>query len=58
VHKITLLASFAFGGWIDQRQVLREGIASITPGRSSSPLPPASSSSWWPWPGSSTAGRR
>jgi homoserine dehydrogenase len=32
VHKITLLASFAFGGWIDQREVLREGIASITPG--------------------------
>ncbi len=32
VHKITLLASFAFGGWIDQREVLREGITSITPG--------------------------
>ena len=31
-HKISLLASFAFGGWIDYRQILCEGITTITPG--------------------------
>ena len=31
-HKISLLASFAFGGWVDYREVLCEGITSITPG--------------------------
>ena len=31
-HKISLLASFAFGGWVDYRQVLCEGISGITPG--------------------------
>jgi homoserine dehydrogenase len=31
-HKISLLASFAFGGWVDCRQILCEGITSVTPG--------------------------
>ncbi len=31
-HKICLLASFAFGGWIDYRDVLCEGITTIRPG--------------------------
>ena len=31
-HKISLLASFAFGGWIDYRELLCEGITHITPG--------------------------
>jgi homoserine dehydrogenase len=31
-HKISLLASFAFGSWIDYRRVLCEGITRITPG--------------------------
>jgi homoserine dehydrogenase len=31
-HKISLLASFAFGGWVDYRQLLCEGITTITPG--------------------------
>ncbi len=31
-HKISLLASFAFGGWIDYRELLCEGITGITAG--------------------------
>jgi homoserine dehydrogenase len=31
-HKISLLASFAFGGWIDYRELLCEGITGITGG--------------------------
>jgi homoserine dehydrogenase len=31
-HKISLLASFAFGGWVDYRELLCEGITTITPG--------------------------
>jgi homoserine dehydrogenase len=31
-HKISLLASFAFGGWIDYRELLCEGIRGITAG--------------------------
>ncbi|UCF96018.1 MAG: homoserine dehydrogenase [Spirochaetaceae bacterium] len=31
-HKICLLASFAFGGWVDYRRILCEGITSVTPG--------------------------
>jgi len=31
-HKISLLASFAFGGWVDYRELLCEGITAITPG--------------------------
>jgi homoserine dehydrogenase len=31
-HKISLLASFAFGGWVDYRQILCEGITTVTPG--------------------------
>ena len=30
-HKISLLAGFSFGQWIDYRQILCEGITSITP---------------------------
>ena len=31
-HKISLLASFAFGGWVDYRNILCDGIATVTPG--------------------------
>jgi len=31
-HKISLLASFAFGGWIDYRELLCEGITGISAG--------------------------
>jgi homoserine dehydrogenase len=31
-HKISLLAAFSFGSWVDYRRVLCEGIARITPG--------------------------
>jgi homoserine dehydrogenase len=31
-HKISLLAAFAFGGWVDYRKILCEGITSVTPG--------------------------
>ena len=31
-HKISLLAAFAFGGWVDYRKVLCEGINTVTPG--------------------------
>jgi homoserine dehydrogenase len=31
-HKISLLASFAFGGWIDYRELLVEGITGISAG--------------------------
>jgi homoserine dehydrogenase len=31
-HKISLLAAFAFGGWIDYRKILCEGITTVTPG--------------------------
>jgi homoserine dehydrogenase len=31
-HKISLLASFAFGGWVDYRELLVEGITTVTPG--------------------------
>jgi homoserine dehydrogenase len=31
-HKISLLAAFAFGGWVDYRNILCEGITTVTPG--------------------------
>ena len=31
-HKISLLAAFAFGGWVDYRKILCEGITTVTPG--------------------------
>jgi homoserine dehydrogenase len=31
-HKISLLASFAFGGWVDYQRILCEGITTVTPG--------------------------
>ena len=31
-HKISLLAAFAFGGWVDYRKILQEGITTVTPG--------------------------
>jgi homoserine dehydrogenase len=31
-HKISLLAAFAFGGWVDYREILCEGITTVTPG--------------------------
>ena len=31
-HKISLLAAFAFGGWVDYRKILCEGINTVTPG--------------------------
>jgi homoserine dehydrogenase len=31
-HKISLLAAFAFGGWVDYRKILCEGITKVTPG--------------------------
>jgi homoserine dehydrogenase len=31
-HKISLLASLAFGGWVDYREILVEGITRVTPG--------------------------
>jgi homoserine dehydrogenase len=31
-HKISLLAGLAFGGWVDYRQILVEGITTVTPG--------------------------
>lgn len=31
-HKISLLASFAFGGWVDYRNILCDGITTVTPG--------------------------
>ena len=31
-HKISLLAAFAFGGWVDYRKILCEGIDTVTPG--------------------------
>jgi homoserine dehydrogenase len=30
-HKISLLASFAFGGWVDFQKILCEGITAVTP---------------------------
>jgi homoserine dehydrogenase len=31
-HKISLLAAFAFGGWVDYRKIICEGINKVTPG--------------------------